>query len=64
MEQVEYLTASVVARMSAESVDAVRLAVRRGRLIPAARTEGGVSLFTREQAEAWVKTRRGERLGL
>lgn len=63
MEQnTEFLTASVLARMAEESVDSVRLAIRRGRLIPAARTDGGVSLFTRLQAEAWAKTRRDKRL--
>jgi len=62
MEQQRLITTSVVARMAEESVENVRLAIRRGRLLPAARTESGIALFTQAQGEAWAKTRRDKRL--
>lgn len=61
MEQQHFITTSTLARMSEESVDMVRYAIRLGRLTPAARTDAGAALFTRDQAEAWVATRKGKR---
>lgn len=46
-----YITPSQLARMVNLSVDAVRYRIRRGKVTPAARTDSGGALFTREQAE-------------
>ena len=53
----EFLTTKQVAAMADRSGDAVRVAVRLGRLVPVGRTSGGVALFTRAQAQEWARTR-------
>lgn len=54
----KFVTATRLGHMADVSADAVRHLIRTGRLVPAARTESGAALFTREQAERWATAHR------
>lgn len=53
----EYLTAADAAKLLALTPAGIRLAALSGRLRVAARTVGGVRLFTREDVETFARRR-------
>ena len=59
----DYITVSEFGRIAHLSPDWIRHLIRLGRLVPEARTESGIALFTRDQVGRWEEARRSARTG-